>query len=102
MSNLRKGSDPKVAASVVFVHTRPAGSIAWTNERYEFRRVPVVDEFVVLRGTDTETWYRVELVAHTPFADSDFDAEIYCVAEDHHAAMRAVFKGYVTSAPVEK
>ena len=65
----------------VFLHTRSPQQRNWLNEERQFARIPCVGEYVAT-STGDRSWFRVELVVHTPFP-CDFDAEVYAVAEDH-------------------
>jgi hypothetical protein len=48
----------------IFLHIRDHGKWNWTNERYDFARVPAVGEYV---STSTSgEWFKVQLVLHTP------------------------------------
>lgn len=74
----------KESSALVFLHTYETsdGDVREGNPRNEerlFARVPVVGEYV---ATSVEgAWYKVFLVVHTPFEESDFDAEVYAVKE---------------------
>lgn len=72
----------------VFLHTRKHGSIDCTNEFYEFSRVPVIGEHVVLKDVGGE-WYVVQMVIHTPFEDADCVAEVYALAVHPRKAMQS-------------
>ena len=63
----------------VFLHTRHHGKSSWTNETYDFARLPTVGEY--LATAETSDWYKVQLVVHCPFP-CDCDAEVYAVAVD--------------------
>ena len=72
---------PEETRALVFLHTyeTPDAPTEPTNERRLFARIPAVGEYV---ATSVESdLYRVYLVIHTPFEDSDFDAEVYAVRE---------------------
>lgn len=76
----------------VFLHTRSPGQRDWTNETYNFARVPVKGEYVAVKSPDDE-WYLVELVVHTPFTNAEFDAEVYAVAVKHLDALEQELQG---------
>lgn len=77
---------PEENRALVFLHTYEtpdAYSTEPTNEERLFARIPAVGEYV---ATSVESdWYRVYLVVHTPFEDSQFDAEVYAVREREHS-----------------
>ena len=65
----------------VFLHTRTPQQRDWLNEERKFGRIPVVGEFVATSSSGS-SWFKVELVVHTPFV-CEFDAEVYAVEVDH-------------------
>jgi hypothetical protein len=70
----------------VFLHTRDHGQNNWTNNSYNFARIPVVGEHLTT-GIESD-WYEVQLVVHTPYP-CDCDAEVYAVKVDHMEAQKA-------------
>jgi hypothetical protein len=74
----------------VFLHTRSPQQRDWLNEPREFARIPVLGEYVAISGDSP--WFKVELVVHTPFP-CEFDAEVYAVAADHLAVLKAALDG---------
>ncbi len=74
----------------VFFHTRTPQQRDWLNEERDFARIPTVGEYVAT--SSGSSWFRVELVVHTPFP-CDFDAEVYAVAADHLAVLKETLVG---------
>ena len=74
----------------VFLHTRSPKQRNWLNEERDFSHIPVVGEYVATSCDDP--WFKVELVAHTPFP-CDFDAEVYAVAADHLEVLKEILDG---------
>lgn len=74
---------PEENRALVFLHTYETSDGEPYNEERLFARVPAVGEHV---ATSVESdFYRVFLVVHAPFEDSQFDAEVYAVREGDHS-----------------
>lgn len=67
------------SSALVFLHAYDTPEGHHTNEELSFARIPLVGEYVAL--SPESEWYRVYLVLHTPFEDSQFDAEVYAVKD---------------------
>jgi hypothetical protein len=60
----------------VYLHTKKQREINWESEFQQFPRVPIVGEYLEMRTESS--WYRIQLVVHTPF-HHDYEAEVYAV-----------------------
>jgi len=69
----------------VFLHLHDPRQANWTNQIYDFARIPNEGEYLTV--SSDSTWYKVELIVHTPFS-KDMDAEVYAVKVDHNDVMR--------------
>ncbi len=70
----------------IFVHTRSDKNPEWLNEPREMTRIPTVGEIITLIATGT--WFRVELVIHTPHEHGGYDGEVFAIGVDHMEEMR--------------
>jgi len=53
----------------------------YESHHLEFARIPTIGEHIALTSHDPR-FFKVVLVVHTPFEDSECDAEVYAIAEN--------------------
>ncbi|WP_237150756.1 hypothetical protein [Planococcus rifietoensis] len=73
----------------MFVHLHSDGESDFSNQYYNFERLPIEDEYLTI-SEDSE-WYQVEMVVHTPFSEQ-MCAEIFAVQVDHNKVMNKKVK----------